>query len=380
MKYSILSYSSFFQIHSIKVQLWRLTPILALSLALISCTNLGPRVLPENRQAFNAALQQSDSQQLLLNIVRMRYDDMPYFLSVNSVTSQMEFAANAGGAVQYTNESLPKLITRFYGADANVAVTERPTINYIPLQGEQYTKQLLTPIKLETMYLLLESGWSLSRLFRVIAQSVGAFDNAPSAARPSTRHVPKFKDFVSLTHAVRNMEVDEVVHLESSPYKKGFGIDIVIEPGKKTPAVIKVLKKMRTKGLPNRIKIVQERVDSHSANIFSIQTRSFIGILFYLSKSVDVSDDDIKKGWAVVPHYHNGKPFDWREVTKGMMSIHSSAQYPNSAAVVVYYRHRWYYIDDSDNDSKQTMILLLQLYSLRAGEVKGVAPILTLPI
>ena len=44
------------------------------------------------------------------------------------------------------------------------------------------------------------------------------------------------------------------------------------------------------------------------------------------------------------------------------------------------YRDAWFYIDDSDLTSKSTFTLTGQLFELQAGDVGGVAPLLTLPI
>jgi len=72
--------------------------------------------------------------------------------------------------------------------------------------------------------------------------------------------------------------------------------------------------------------------------------------------------------------------YELREVTGGLMQIHSSKQEPENAYVAVLYRRNRFYIDDSDLTSKSTFSLLMQLFALQAGEIKSSGPILTLPV
>ena len=50
------------------------------TLALSGCTSIGARGLELSRTSFNTAIQQTDAEQLLLNIVRQRYSDPVMFL------------------------------------------------------------------------------------------------------------------------------------------------------------------------------------------------------------------------------------------------------------------------------------------------------------
>ena len=58
---------------------------LALVLGLVGCRSLGPTTVPRDRFDYSAAVQQSTTEQMLLNIVRLRYLQTPDFLTVSSV-------------------------------------------------------------------------------------------------------------------------------------------------------------------------------------------------------------------------------------------------------------------------------------------------------
>jgi hypothetical protein len=48
--------------------------------------------------------------------------------------------------------------------------------------------------------------------------------------------------------------------------------------------------------------------------------------------------------------------------------------------VAVPYRNRWFYIADDDLPSKAYMMLVGSIFSLQAGDLPMVTPLLTLPV
>ena len=108
--------------------------------------------------------------------------------------------------------------------------------------------------------------------------------------------------------------------------------------------------------------------------------RSFLGIMFYLSQSIQIPERDILKGKVTLTKNSDGGKFDWFDVTGELLTIRSSAEEPPRATVRVFYRDTWFYIDDTDLDSKSTFSLLTQIYALQSGAIKDVDPILTIGI
>ena len=52
---------------------------------LSSCSSIGPSQLQNDRLNYNYSLKDSSNRQLLLNIIRLRYTDNVFFLSVSSI-------------------------------------------------------------------------------------------------------------------------------------------------------------------------------------------------------------------------------------------------------------------------------------------------------
>ena len=66
---------------------------------LLGCAGVGPRALETARGSYNEVLRDTADEQLLANLVRLRYRDRPFFLEVSAVTTQFRFAPNAGAGL-----------------------------------------------------------------------------------------------------------------------------------------------------------------------------------------------------------------------------------------------------------------------------------------
>ena len=70
--------------------------LLLATLALSSCTSIGPRSIRQSHGLYGQAISTSLNEQFLQNLVRLRYRESPYFLEVGSVTASMSFESNMG--------------------------------------------------------------------------------------------------------------------------------------------------------------------------------------------------------------------------------------------------------------------------------------------
>ena len=67
--------------------------VLLLWLLLPACTRFGPKGVPGDRFNYNEAIADSTEEQLLLNLIRLRYAETPVFLKVSSVIAQYDRSA-----------------------------------------------------------------------------------------------------------------------------------------------------------------------------------------------------------------------------------------------------------------------------------------------
>src|SRR3954452_2110143 len=73
--------------------------ILTAAVMLAGCTHLGPETIAVDRFDYSASIAQSWKQQTLLNIVKLRYMDLPVFVDVASIVAgySMQTGVNVSG-------------------------------------------------------------------------------------------------------------------------------------------------------------------------------------------------------------------------------------------------------------------------------------------
>ena len=172
------------------------------------CAKLGPTTLKSERSNYNLAVQKTNDEQLLLNLTRLKYRDTPFFMEVSSVASQFTLSTSANAS-----STLQEGVNGIFGLGGSVGVTEKPTVTYSPLQGDQFIQRVLSPLPLETITLLYHSGWSIERIFRLCFQRMNNVKNAPGASGPTPQKAPKFKEFIDATKYLRALQSLDVINL-----------------------------------------------------------------------------------------------------------------------------------------------------------------------
>ena len=96
------------------------------------------------------------------------------------------------------------------GPDAGVGYSTSPTISYTPLQGEDFFRKMLVAVPLESLFVLMQSGWSAERVFGICVERINGLENAPSASGPTPEGRPgdtrDFERLLELLELVRGTE------------------------------------------------------------------------------------------------------------------------------------------------------------------------------
>lgn len=343
--------------------------ILLLITFLAGCASIGPRVLKSDRYNYNLALANSARQELLLNIVRLRYDEGPMVIKVDNISASAKFdrSMSTTGSVIFPQTSLKNNVLTTSGF---IDYTDNPIITYIPLDDKDYTTQFLQSLSLRHIALLLESSWSITRVFRLTLQELGTAGNATNAARSTSSHAPKYKNFLDVVDILRRMQLEDGYILSYTKEGKSGEESLIlnIKPTYRfTSKEIRILQKNGIEIYKGKI-IFSNRVGPHKAYML---TRSVLGISNYLSKGLVPPKVDVDKKVLASTYDRNGRLFNWGRVLNGMMKIYSSEKFPQNAGIAVPYRNRWFYIKDSDNESKQTLILVQNIVGLISTSQPG---------
>lgn len=344
-----------------------------LAICLSSCTALGPNAVRTSRTDYNVALRQTEDEQLLLNLVRLKYRDRPLFLEASALTTQFVFARSANASSDFGPETDER-----FGLGGRLSFEEKPTVSYTPLQGEGFVERVLTRIPLENLILLGGSGWSSERVFRACVERMNGVKNAPRAGGPTPESAPEYQQFVRACSLLRDLELKGLV----VGARRQEGTELVLRFESEAKNLPEYEELMSILGLDPGLGTypVTSSLEKPTKNRLNISTRSFIGVMYFLSQSVEAPVEDIRAGRVTVTLDDAGQPFDWTRVTDGVMRIRSSDERPKNSAVEVFYRGKWFYVEDSDLDSKSTLSMLGQVFALQSGKARGLAPVLTLPV
>jgi hypothetical protein len=141
---------------------------IALTIALSGCHPVGPGLMQRDHFDYNAAIAETWRQQMLLNMVRLRYGEEPTFLDVASVIAHYslegQIAVNSKG---YEPSNVGPPI-----ASGAARWIDRPTITYQPRTGRALAQTLLRPVSLEAVIALVQAGWPLELTLRMTLRSL----------------------------------------------------------------------------------------------------------------------------------------------------------------------------------------------------------------
>ena len=104
------------------------------------------------------------SKQLLLNIARSHQHQPMHFTGVSNIAATFNFQFNAGATPAFTGET-GSLLTPVFGG----TISENPTISIVPIEGEEFTRRLLTPFQENKLTMLLRQGVDVDLILRLLA-------------------------------------------------------------------------------------------------------------------------------------------------------------------------------------------------------------------
>jgi hypothetical protein len=357
--------------------------------------SLGPTALKGNRLDYNTSIHKSNGEELLLNLVRAKYFEQPFFLLVGAVSSSFDYSASLGANRTFLDRQPPSNINTTV-LSLGAEYSEKPTITYTPLQGEQNAKRLLSELNLEEFVLLARAGCPMDILLRMLVKQVGNLNASPVQKIRAGDAETSYDRFLMLARMLRKLQgrgdlefvrfekdklgVESVImQLRYSGQQEAEKLEglLGIEPERLTAPdgrIVSVVKLMDLRDLAGGIK-KEER-----GPVISLRLRNFIQVLYFLAWGVEVPEDHIEEGIARSYRSPEGKTVDLRDFFKDLFRVGCSWSRPWNAYVAVCHRGRWFSIADNDLQSKEVFSIVSALFDLQSKEVQGVAPLLTLPV
>ena len=392
------------------------------TLAGLGCA-VGPRGIGVSRLPYNRAVHRTNDEQLLLNIVRLRYTDNPVSVTINSIADQREFvaglqllpfftSAGAGDIGSYRGSILPSF---------NASSAERPTVSYAPLDDQSFAQRLFEPLSLEAIAALGKTTWKVSTVYRLSLENINSVSNAEGGSGPTPEVPTKFAQFREGVEALQRLQDRNEVafstkeRFDATAEKlpaNGLTVTTAIDAARNNLTLVRsgdTVAVGRNATIPNIIvapavigtpdgltfansfrldpkqrvfELSADTVQPFDAGLHErlhVEPRSILQSLFFLSKGVVVPPEHLASGIAPATA---GGAFDWHEVLSGLFRVESCAgkSPPSCAHVAVEYEGHWFWIDKRDRDTKATFALISQLIKFRLGAQDTKGPVLTLPI
>jgi hypothetical protein len=408
---------------------------LALGPAVGGCA-FGPRMLERTYGPYYESTRHAEEEQLLRNLVHVRYNETPYALNVSSVAAQYELTGHAEARPFFVapNPSNSNVIFRTFTAilpDVFAEASNRPTVTLVPENDSDDVRQFLTPIPADTLTLLIQTGRPVSTILRLWVERLNGVPNGPPAGGPACDAAPdgaRFQRVMDLLQAVADRDLasirtEERVTEASGPLPPEAvtaaaavdaarnGLEFRRNTDGKSWAVVRRERRLvvqvtpGAEGSPDLVELEgllnlvpgRPRYDlvvaagrdpdpllhpAPPSDAFHVTPRSTAEVYRYLANGVGVAPPHVTARLVRPALDAGGCALDGHDATGGLFAVYVADGHrpPASAYVAVEYRGYWYYLDDRDEQSKATFALMLQLSRLDFNRRSpGSGPLLTLP-
>ncbi len=324
-------------------------------------------------------------EQLLLNIVRLRYNDPVSFVELDRLTSQDRSATSGNASTTFLLNG--GSVAEFLNSSINQSSSTQPTAVYAPLRGKAYAQQLLQPLPPASIFLLSQSGWSVERLMLCCVARIGNVDNARSIAGPFPDTVPDNQQFRDLASMMREAQLKggllvQVINPEETEETGVVEPKVILkwtddtEIGQRLASHLKDNWIAEVTPLPGGRFSAEITARGNVLGDFSVRGRSLMGIMSAMSTTVHVPADHKNIAPDAVGNIASAggtcaAPDPWSHVTGGFFAVNTATEKPEDAAVAVLYRDNWFYVADECRGAKATLNLIDHLFALQAGISNG---------
>jgi len=341
-------------------------------LGLCGCAVVGPQSITAGRGVYTEVINRTEDEQILNVLVRQRYDETFGMISVASITANLQFSARAatnigiGDSDNYAGNLVPLA--------AGVGYEENPTISYVPLSGEVFTRRMLSPVSTDEWLLLGSGVRHPGRVFALAVRRVNGLRNPLLEEEPPS---PGFVRFVELYDGLRRAGVLDIVQVPGSGNEGNYSWDIHDYQQAHGASVREFLDLIGIEAKPDGSPIIlplREAVGRPTSAVH-LQLRSAYDVLRVFGAGIEIPAPHLEAG--IVEPLRSALPEQSRVIT-----IRSSEQRPEHATVRIRFRDWWFYIDATDARSKRAFLFLQTFIGMRLADPGATqkAPVITVPV
>jgi hypothetical protein len=337
-------------------------------LVLTACASVGPSTIGHDQADYAVATDTAAKRQALLNIVKLRYGDVPTFVNVTQIV--------AG----YTVERRIDLGADFFRSDFDLSddvrfgaggtFSNRPTITYSPVRGHAFTEFVLTPIPPPDLFALMLSGAPPDLVLALGVHSLNDMRNRSGGVRAGDAG---FHETIGLLTGLARDGLLRI-RVEGGERSRAAFVELLDGPG--APRDPRMSRLVGLLGLePGRGSYrITFGLGHRSGTEIAVFTRSIIEMLGDLAARIEVPEGDLRAGRAAAglstPVIDD--PLAGFRMQHGLLP-------PHDPHVVVRYDGSWFWLASDDLASKQIFMIVMLLLNLADTDGRTDQPLITIP-
>jgi hypothetical protein len=347
-------------------------PVIGLLVTLGGCTGFGPEAVRYQQSDYASALADGAKRQTLLNIVKLRYGDVPAFISVSQILAgyslQGTFSAGtellSGGSLRLSN-------------DANVGVggtfTNNPTVTYAPVTGADFARTFLAPLQPADLFGLMLAGVPPELVLGLGLHSIGPFANERSSSGGHAAAEPGFAEVLGLLLDLQRSG-RLVVRLAVQDQQRIAWLSLGGGGNAADQATERRLRELLALPADRQVfEVVYTLAEARPGQI-AIRTRSLIEVLGQLAADIDVPSGDVMEGRTYEAASESGAVDRFPRI-----AVRHGFLQPRDSFVAVAYDGDWFWIDNSDLRTKRVFTFVMLLLSLSESSKPGQPPVISIP-
>jgi hypothetical protein len=323
------------------------------------CMRTGPYTVTKDQFDYATAIGDAKKQQILMNIVKLRYAEWPVFLEINQVVAGYNWEQTGTATLS---------LERIFAGDTDRAqlgysgrFIERPTITYTPLGGDRFVRSILTPTHPESLLTMIEAGWPADRLVLTMVDSVNGKINRRFMYGTDYPTDPAFIRFVRL---LKKIHIASGFTIRTTPSEdQTIVYELCFRPQLLDAETLNELDQVKALlGLnpdTDSYRIVWGSV-SEDPNTIAIKTRSIIQVMIAMAMFIELPEE-MTRGEVV--EYKPTLEEDQQKLLP-LLNIHSGPRSPADAFVAVRYQDQSFWINANDLDSKLSLAYLTLMLTL----------------
>jgi len=325
-----------------------------------------------DRFDYISAIADSWKQQTLLNIVKLRYMDLPVFVDVASIVSgySLQTGVNVNGVLS----SERAVQGNYLSAGGQAVYTDRPTITYVPLTGEKFLRGLITPIDPKNIFFMLQSGYAADFVLALTVESLNGVPNRSTAGGMVRDASPEFLRALQLMRELQaaggfGMRVEEDKEKGQTAVMFFRREDIPAETLEKAAEARRLL---RLSPEPMKFSLTYSPVRG-ADNELAVHSRSMLQIMGAFASYIDLPEAHLQD------HSARPVPESGAEDRQTNVRIHSGKEKPSNAFAAVRYRDHWFWIDEGDWQTKRALTAVMFFFTLAESTGSEKLPLITIP-